>query len=91
MLMSKMMLHVSYPEFLKELERSVSVNNFYIGLVKAPVFALIISLVGCYQGFLVSSSSDSVGRQTTNSVVQSIFLIVIADAIFSVLFSGMGV
>jgi len=51
------------------------------------VFAAIIAIVGCFQGFKVGNRSDSVGTQTTLSVVQSIFLIIVADAIFSVLFS----
>jgi phospholipid/cholesterol/gamma-HCH transport system permease protein len=54
---------------------------------KAPVFAVIIALVGCYQGSRAAGSADSVGRHTTKSVVQSIFLIIIVDAIFSVLAS----
>jgi phospholipid/cholesterol/gamma-HCH transport system permease protein len=55
------------------------------------VFAAIIALVGCYQGFRVSGGADSVGRQTTKSVVQSIFLVIIADAVFSILYSWLGI
>ena len=51
------------------------------------MFAVIIALVGCYQGFQVSGSADSVGRQTTLSVVQSIFLVIVTDALFSIVFS----
>ena len=55
------------------------------------MFALIVSVVGCFQGFRVTGSGKSVGRHTTISVVQSIFLIIVADAIFSVAFSWLGV
>ena len=58
-----------------------------VGLAKAPVFALIIVVVGCYQGFRTQGGADSVGRQTTRSVVQSIFMVIVADALFSVVFS----
>jgi len=59
----------------------------FIGLGKAPVFALIIASVGCYQGIKVGGSADSVGTNTTRSVVLSIFFIIVADAIFSIVFS----
>jgi len=54
------------------------------------VFAAIIALVGCYQGFLVRGGADSVGRQTTVSVVQSIFLVIAADALFSIILGRVG-
>lgn len=61
-----------------------------MGIGKAPVFAAIIVLVGCFQGFRTRGGADSVGRQTTRSVVQSIFLVIVADALFSVAFSLLG-
>ena len=51
------------------------------------MFALIIALVGCFQGFQVTGSAESVGAQTTMSVVQSIFLVIVADALFSIVFN----
>ena len=60
-----------------------------IGIGKAPVFAAIIAVVGCFQGFRTKGGADSVGRQTTRSVVQSIFLVIVADALFSVAFSAL--
>jgi phospholipid/cholesterol/gamma-HCH transport system permease protein len=65
----------------------VSVTTYVIGLGKAPVFAAIIVVVGCFQGFRTRGGAASVGRQTTRSVVQSIFLVIVADAMFSVVFS----
>ncbi|MEN6630679.1 MAG: ABC transporter permease, partial [Sulfuricella sp.] len=62
-------------------------KTFLVGLGKAPVFAAIIALVGCFQGFRVGGSADSVGAQTTLSVVQAIFLVIVVDALFSVVFS----
>ena len=91
MVMSKVMLGVSYMEFLERLKDSVGLQQFMIGLSKAPAFAILIALVGCFQGFLVGFSADSIGKQTTKSVVQAIFLIIVADAIFSVLYSWMGI
>jgi phospholipid/cholesterol/gamma-HCH transport system permease protein len=90
MVMSKVMLGIGYPDFVARMKMDVGVSNYFIGLSKAPFFAAIIALVGCYQGFCVSSSADSVGFQTTKSVVQAIFLIIIADAFFSVLYSWAG-
>lgn len=87
MVMSKFMLNIGYLDFLQRLQESVGLSQLLIGLSKAPIFALIIASVGCYQGFLVSFSADSVGIQTTKSVVQALFLIIIADAAFSVFYS----
>ncbi len=87
MIMSKLMLGIGYSDFFQRLKSDVGATHYYIGLSKAPFFASIIALVGCYQGFAVTFSSDSVGFQTTKSVVQAIFLIIIADAFFSVLYS----
>ena len=90
MFMSKNMLNVGYFDFLSRLRDSVGFKQMALGLYKAPVFALIISLVGCFQGFEVQASADNIGSQTTKSVVQALFLIIIADAIFSVIYSWMG-
>lgn len=91
MVMSKGMLHIGYIDFLNRLKDSVGIKHFMLGLYKAPAFALLIALVGCFQGFKVEASADSVGSQTTKSVVQALFLIIFADAAFSVVYSWMGV
>lgn len=90
MLMSKAMLGVGYEDFLQRLKSSVGLEQMMLGLYKAPAFALLIALVGCFQGFRVKASADSIGSQTTKSVVQSLFLIIVADAAFSVAYSWMG-
>ncbi|MDH5669765.1 MAG: ABC transporter permease, partial [Nitrospira sp.] len=85
MLIASNQLNVSFTEFLARFEEAVAVRHFLIGLAKAPFFAMIIALVGCYQGFRIRGGVDDVGRHTTISVVQSIFLVIVFDAICSVL------
>ena len=87
MLMARTQLEVGYAEFLDRMAKAVSVTSYMVGIAKAPVFAIIISLVGCFQGFRTRGGADSVGLQTTRSVVQSIFLVIVADALFSIAFS----
>ncbi|HUW51068.1 MAG TPA: MlaE family lipid ABC transporter permease subunit [Sulfuricella sp.] len=87
MIMAQSQLNISFVEFLDRFGDSIQVSSFLVGVGKAPVFAAIIALVGCFQGFRVSGSSESVGRQTTVSVVQAIFLVIVFDALFSVIFS----
>lgn len=89
MIMSQNMLGVGFDDFLHRLRNTVGLSQMMLGLYKAPVFALLIALVGCFQGFRVEASADSIGSQTTRSVVQSLFLIIIADAAFSVVYSWM--
>jgi phospholipid/cholesterol/gamma-HCH transport system permease protein len=87
MIMANSMLDISYSVFMDRLEDALHLSSFLTGIIKAPVFAVIIALVGCFQGFQVSGSADSVGRQTTVSVVRSIFLVIVADALFSIIFN----
>jgi phospholipid/cholesterol/gamma-HCH transport system permease protein len=78
-------LNVSFVEFIARFEEAVPVRHFLIGLGKAPIFAAIIALVGCYQGFQIRGGVDDVGRHTTISVVQGIFLVIVFDALCSIL------
>lgn len=87
MFMSKMKLGVGYIDFMTRLNDSVGAKQMLLGLYKAPVFAILIALVGCFQGFSVEANSSSIGSQTTKSVVQALFLIIIADAVYSVIYS----
>lgn len=84
-------LDIPYYTFLLRLQEKVAVRHLLLGLGKAYVFAAIISIIGCYRGLLVSSGAGSVGRQTTSSVVTSIFLVIIADAVFSIIFTLVGI
>ena len=87
MVMARAQLGVSYAEFLDRFAKAISVTSYLIGIGKAPVFAAIIAVVGCFQGMRTHGGPDSVGRQTTRAVVQGIFLVIVADALFSVAFS----
>ena len=87
MLSARAQLDVGFVEFLDRLVKAISTTTYMVGIGKAPVFAAIIAVVGCFQGFRTKGGADSVGRQTTRSVVQSIFLVIVADALFSIAFS----
>ena len=89
MLMARAQLAVGFGEFLDRFVKAVSVTAYLIGICKAPVFAIIIAVIGCFQGLRTRGGADSVGRQTTRSVVQSTFLVIVADALFSVVFSAL--
>jgi len=78
-------LNVSFVEFVARFEEAVPVRHFLIGLGKAPFFAALIALVGCYQGLQIRGGVDDVGRHTTTSVVQGIFLVIVFDAVCSIL------
>ncbi len=90
-LMSFIVLDISLVQFAERFKTAIPMWSFWIGLIKAPVFGLAIGLVGCREGLGVGGSAESVGKQTTKSVVVSIFLVIIIDAIFSILFSLVGV
>lgn len=90
-LMSWLALDISIPTFLRQLHSSVPSWTFWVGVLKAPAFAGIIAVTGCYEGLRVSRSAESVGRLTTRSVVESIFLIIAADALFTVIFAYLGI
>ena len=72
--------------FLARLKESVPIQHFWVGMVKAPFFALIIAIVGCRQGLAVTGSVESLGSRTTASVVQAIFAVITMDAMFAMLF-----
>ncbi len=87
MVMSHNMLNLTWYDFLQRFQHQIPIRALLIGLGKAPVFALIISSIGCFQGMSGKDSADSIGKNTTKSVVYSIFFIIVADAIFSIIFS----
>lgn len=87
MVMSNTMLGITWYDFLHRFPTVIPLRALLTGLGKTPIFALIIASIGCYQGMQVKGGADSVGQNTTRSVVLSIFFIIVADAIFSVLFS----
>jgi len=85
-LLSLVQLHIPLPQFTSRLRESLAPTTFWAGLIKAPVFALLIAMVGTYRGMQVRDSARELGRLTTVAVVQSIFLVILADALFAVLF-----
>jgi len=87
MVMARVQLDIGFHEFIDRFGREMHGASLLIGVGKAWVFAIIVAIIGCFQGFRTRGSADSVGRQTTLSVVQSIFLVIVADALFSVVFS----
>ncbi len=87
MVMASAQVGVGFGAFIDRLEHAMTLSSYLTGIGKTPVFAVIVALVGCYQGFQATGSADSVGRQTTVSVVQSIFLVIVSDALFSIAFS----
>ena len=90
-LMSWSALGISPAAFLRQLHGAAVGWTPWLGLLKAPIFAVIIALTGCYEGLRVARNAESVGRQTTRSVVESIFLIILADAAFSIVFTDLGI
>jgi phospholipid/cholesterol/gamma-HCH transport system permease protein len=91
MVMSAMMLDLSPEVFLRRIPEAVTLSSLMTGIAKAPIFAVAIAVVGCYQGFQVRGGADSVGSHTTTSVVQAIVLVIVLDAAFSVVYSWMGI
>jgi phospholipid/cholesterol/gamma-HCH transport system permease protein len=83
-------LDISVDTFLLRLREAATMDDFWVGMIKAPVFGLIVAVVGCFEGMQVEGSAQSVGERTTMSVVQSIFLVIVADAFFAVFFTYIG-
>jgi phospholipid/cholesterol/gamma-HCH transport system permease protein len=85
-LLSSLLLDISLSQFIPRVQEALAPTTFWAGLVKAPVFAMLIALVGTYRGMQVRDSSRELGRLTTVAVVQSIFLVIFADALFAIVF-----
>ncbi len=83
-------LDISVIQFVTTVEREIPLVHFLVGLCKAPVFAFVIAVIGCLEGLKVSGSAQSVGEHTTSSVVQSIFMVILLDAIAALFFMEMG-
>jgi phospholipid/cholesterol/gamma-HCH transport system permease protein len=91
MLISKLHLQLSFSEFIHRLQNVLEVKHVWIGLIKAPFFACLIATVSCFRGFQVEQNTESIGRYTTTSVVNSIFLVIACDALFSVVLTELGI
>lgn len=84
------LLDMSQLQYLEQIHHSATWQDFFVGMVKAPVFAFVIALVGCRHGLKVSGSAESVGKETTASVVEAIFLVLMLDGLFSIYFNKVG-
>lgn len=90
-LISIVLLHIPLDMYIDRVQMVAKPMMFFVGMVKAPVFGFVITIIGTYQGMNVTGSAESVGKLTTTAVVQSIFLVIMVDAIFSILFANMGI
>lgn len=77
--------------FLTRLHEQVELKHFWVGMSKAPVFAVIISVIGCRQGLLVEGNVESLGKRTTMSVVQALFTVILVDAIFAMVYMELNI
>ncbi|MGZ9097064.1 MAG: MlaE family lipid ABC transporter permease subunit [Micavibrio sp.] len=89
--MSVVLLDVSLAQYIDRAQNVATYTMFFVGMIKAPVFAFLIAVIGTYQGMNVSGSAESVGHLTTVAVVQSIFLVIMTDGLFSIIFAIMGI
>jgi phospholipid/cholesterol/gamma-HCH transport system permease protein len=90
-LLCRFLLDMPLTQYLNRAAYAISGTTFWVGLFKSPVFALLIAMAGCYRGMQVRSSARELGRLVTVAVVQAIFLVILADALFAVLFMKMGI
>jgi phospholipid/cholesterol/gamma-HCH transport system permease protein len=90
MLVAKMNLDIAYTEFIIRMQTEVPIKHLFIGLIKAPVYGILISIIGCYRGFQVSGNTESIGNFTRKSVVDAIFWIIAANALISIMLTEMG-
>ena len=82
-------MDISPAYFMARMQEMVLINNFWVGIIKAPFFAFVIAVIGCFQGMEVEGSAESLGQRTTMSVVQSLFMVIVLDAFFAMFFLEM--
>jgi phospholipid/cholesterol/gamma-HCH transport system permease protein len=90
-MISRFLLDVSPLQYVQRVHLAVDASDLFVGLIKAPVFGFLISVVGCMHGLRVRGSAESVGGETTRAVVKAIFLVIVLDALFSILFEKLGI
>lgn len=84
-------LDINPTVFMNRIQSYVPIENFWVGMSKAPVFGLVVALIGCRQGLMVGGSVQSLGQSTTKSVVQALFSIIVIDALFAIFYMELGV
>ena len=87
---SQVQLGVSPVQYVDRVHHALDASDLFVGLFKAPVFGFLIAVIGCMHGLRVRGSADSVGRETTRAVVKTIFVVIVLDALFSILFEKLG-
>lgn len=90
MLVADLNLNISFSEFLRRFKEAVALKHIIIGLIKAPIFGILIGLIACYRGFEVKNTTQSIGIYTTKSVVNAIFWVIAFDALFSIVLTKAG-
>jgi phospholipid/cholesterol/gamma-HCH transport system permease protein len=90
-LLCRYLLDMPLNQYVNRVDESIAPTTFWVGIIKAPVFALLISLAGCYRGMQVRGSARELGHLVTVAVVQAIFLVILADALFAILFMEMNI
>ncbi len=90
-IISASFLNIGIEAYIDRVQHSVKMWDFWVGMIKAPFFGFFIAVVACMRGMQVTGSAESVGRLTTTSVVQSIFMVLLLDALFSILFTKLGI
>jgi phospholipid/cholesterol/gamma-HCH transport system permease protein len=90
-LLCRFLLDMPLTQYVTRVQEAITPTTYWVGLIKAPIFAMLIAMAGCYRGMQVRDSSRELGRLTTLAVVQAIFLVIFADAVFAVLFLEMGI
>ena len=90
-LLCRFLLDIPLSQYVTRAQEAIAPTTFWVGVIKAPVFAVLIAMAGCYRGMQVRDSSRELGRLTTLAVVQAIFMVIFADAVFAVLFLELGI
>ena len=91
MLIANMDLQITPVQFLERFTQVVAIKHFYIGILKGPFFAFLIATIAIYRGLGVKNDTQSIGFNTTKSVVESIFAVIVCDALFSIAFTNLGI
>ncbi|NVJ68750.1 MAG: MlaE family lipid ABC transporter permease subunit [Alphaproteobacteria bacterium] len=89
-MMAWIQLDITPANFLIYFREVISIDHYWVGIIKAPFFAAVIATTGCFHGLRVQGSADALGMRTTRSVVQSIFLVIVLDALFAIFFTSVG-
>ena len=91
MVATRAQIGLSFEIFINRLYEVLALKHYIIGIAKGPFFAIIIALIGVFHGLRVSQDTESIGKETTQSVVNAIFFVIVCDALFSIIFTELGI